>query len=111
MRRIGLGNYRTIFTSNDHRASLRMIYRMLPCAHAQVTAAHDDLKNRLLGGAVVQPGDHVARLDERTRRCVAWRAVTENLADEIFGQGRGAAYAEEILNETQPTTTICLVVR
>jgi hypothetical protein len=77
----------------------------------QVTTAQDDLKARLEAGAVVQPGDHVARLDERARRNVAWRGVAEDLADTIFGEGKGAIYCEEVLNSTAPTRTVSLTVR
>lgn len=77
----------------------------------QVTATQEGLKQRLEAGATVQPGDHIARLDERTRRNVAWRAVSENLADTVFGEGKGKEYCEEVLNSTQPTVTVALIVR
>ena len=77
----------------------------------QVEEAVQSIKARLEAGAIVQPGDHLAFLNEHSRRNVAWRAVTENLADEVFGQGQGKNYATEILNETQPTVTVSLVVR
>jgi hypothetical protein len=78
---------------------------------AQVEDAAQSIQARLEAGMPVQPGDHVARLDEHSRRNVSWRAVTENLADEVFGEGRGKAYANEILDETQPTISTSLVVR
>jgi len=78
---------------------------------AQMTAAQEDLKARLLGGAVVQPGDHVCRLDERSRRNVAWRAVAEDLANTVFGEGEGETYCQEILDSVPPTITVTLVVR
>jgi len=77
----------------------------------QAAEAEQSIKARLEAGAIVQPGDHLAFLNEHSRRNVAWRAVTENLADEVFGQGQGKNYATEILNETQPTVTVSLVVR
>lgn len=77
----------------------------------QVAAAQEDLKARLEAGAIVQPGDHVARLDERSRRNVAWRAVAEDLADTVFGKGQGASYCCEVLNSTKPSITVSLVVR
>jgi|ERR1700730_2672855 len=76
-----------------------------------VAAAREEFKARLEAGAVVQPGDHVARLDERARRNVAWRVVAENLADIILGDGKGVAYCEKVLNSTKPTRTVSLVVR
>jgi hypothetical protein len=77
----------------------------------QVDATQDDLKARLDAGAIVQPGDHVARLDERSRRNVAWRSVAEDLADTVFGEGKGEAYCEEVFASTTPTPTVSLVVR
>lgn len=38
----------------------------------QVAAAQDDIKARLEAGAIVQPGDHIARLDERSK-CTSGR--------------------------------------
>lgn len=77
----------------------------------QVKAAEENIKTRLEAGATVQPGDHVARLDERSRRNVAWRAISEDLADTVFGEGKGAAYCDEVLASTKPTVTVSLVVR
>jgi hypothetical protein len=77
----------------------------------QVETAQEEFKTRLEAGAVVQPGDHIARLDERARRNVAWRAISEDLADTVFGEGKGASYCDEVLGATQPTLTIALVVR
>jgi hypothetical protein len=77
----------------------------------QVGAAEADFKARLEAGAIVQPGDHVARLDERSRRNVAWRRVAEDLADTIFGDGKGVAYCDEVVNATKPSGTVGLVVR
>lgn len=78
---------------------------------AQVEAAKQNLKGRLLSGAVVEPGDHVARLDEHHRRNVAWRGIAEDLANTVFGEGAGVTYCNEVLSSTPPTVTISLVVR
>jgi hypothetical protein len=77
----------------------------------QVEAAERDFKSRIEAGAIVQPGDHVARLDERSRRNVAWRGVAEDLANTVFGDGNGAKFCDEVVNATHPTVTISLVVR
>lgn len=77
----------------------------------QVAAAEADLKARIGAGAIVQPGDHVARLDERSRRNVAWRCVAEDLANTVFGEGNGAAYCEEVLASIEPTRSLNLIVR
>jgi hypothetical protein len=55
----------------------------------QVAATQENLKTRLEAGAIVQPGDHIARLDERSRRNVAWRGVAEDLPETVFGDGKG----------------------
>ena len=77
----------------------------------QVAAAQDDIKARLEAGAIVQPGDHIARLDERSRCNVAWRGVAEDLANTVFGEGKGEAHCEEVLASSKPTVTVSLVVR
>jgi hypothetical protein len=77
----------------------------------QVAATQESLKTRLEAGATVQPGDHIARLDERSRRNVAWRGVAEDLAETVFGDGKGATYCDEVLASTEPTRTVTLVVR
>jgi len=73
---------------------------------AQVEQAAQSIQTRLEAGVRVEFGDHVARLDEHSRRNVAWRSVTENLADEVFGESQGKNYADEILSETQPGLTV-----
>jgi hypothetical protein len=75
----------------------------------QVTAAHDDLKARLEAGAAVQPGDHVAKLQEIFRRNVSWKDVATRLADKLYF-GKGLNYVERILRKTKPTRTVSLVV-
>ena len=77
----------------------------------QVTEAEENFKARLQAGAIVQPGDHIARLDERSRRNVAWRGVAEDLANTVFGPGNGVTYCDEIVNASKPTHTVSLVVR
>jgi hypothetical protein len=77
----------------------------------QVNAAEQDFKARLEAGAFVQPGDHVARLDERSRRNVAWRGVAEDLANTVFGNGNGVKFCDEVVNATKPTITVSLVIR
>jgi hypothetical protein len=77
----------------------------------QVDAAQAEFKARLEAGAIVQPGDHVARLDERSRRNVAWRGISEDLANTVFGDGNGVKFCDEVVNATQPTVTISLVAR
>ena len=77
----------------------------------QVAAAQEELKARLEAGATVQAGDHIARLDERARRNVAWRACAEDLANTVFGEGKGVAYCDEVLNSTKPTRTVSLKIQ
>ena len=77
----------------------------------QVAATEQELKARLEAGAFVQPGDHIARIDERSRRNVAWRKISEDLADTVFGKSNGAAYCDEVLASTEPTIKTNLVIR
>lgn len=89
---------------------LSLVARLLQLKE-QVDAAQAEFKARLEAGAVVQQGDHIARLDERSRRTVAWRGVAEDLANTVFGDGKGPAYCDEVLDATPSTITTSLVVR
>ncbi len=77
----------------------------------QITVAQEKLKALLEAGATVQPGDHIARLGERSRRNVAWREISESLGDAVFGDGNGALYCAEVLAVPDPQSPSPLYVR
>jgi hypothetical protein len=68
------------------------------------------LKARLEAGASVEEGVHTAEMRTSTRRTVAWKAVAADLADTVFGDGKGDSYCEDVLNSTVPTKTVSLHV-
>jgi hypothetical protein len=92
-------------------ALYRSIERRFEELEKQLTSAQEDLKARLTAGATVEAGSLVAFLEKRPRRNVAWRKVSEDLADTVFGKGSGAQYCEEVLASTPATVTTSLIVR
>ena len=78
---------------------------------AQVESIESDLKARLEAGATVQQGVHVASLKEIFRRNVAWRGISEGLADQLYGAGKGEPYCETVLQSTQPNRIVSLIVK
>ncbi len=77
---------------------------------ANLTEAEESLKFRLGAGARVESGVFRAWLKEHFRRAVAWREVSERLAERLYGNGRGFAYCENTLKNTKPTRTVTLHV-
>jgi hypothetical protein len=78
---------------------------------AQVESMESDLKARLEAGATFQRGVHIANLKEVFRRNVAWRGISEGLADQLYGVGKGEPYCETVLQFTQPNRIVSLVVK
>lgn len=76
----------------------------------QIEAAEKSVRTRLESGASVEAGEHTASLKESFRRNVAWREVSERLAERLYGEGRGEAYCENVLQNTKPSRTVSLVV-
>lgn len=87
--------------------SLRNRARQL---EAQIADAEKSVRDRLEAGGRVELGEHTATLKESFRRNVAWREVSERLADRLYGESRGVGYCEGVLNNTRPTRTVSLVV-
>ncbi len=77
---------------------------------ANLTEAEESLKFRLKAGARVESGVFRAWLKEHFRRAVAWREVSERLAERLYGEGRAFAYCENTLKNTKPTRTVSLHV-
>lgn len=76
----------------------------------QVEAKEAELKARLEAGVSVERGDHFAELKESFRRTVAWKSVAADLANTVFGEGKGLTYCEEVLASTEPSRIVGLNV-
>ncbi len=69
----------------------------------QHAALERQLTASLDSGAVVEPGNHTAKLRTTERRNVSWKKVVIRLKSE--------GYANKVLSATKPTTYTKLVVR
>ena len=69
---------------------------------AEQSALEHQLTTALDSGAVVEPGNHTAKLRTSERRNVSWKSVVERL--------RGAGYARKVLAATKPTNYTRLIV-
>jgi hypothetical protein len=87
--------------------SLRNRARQL---EAQIADAEKSVSDKLTVGASVEAGEHTASLKESFRRNVGWRDVSERLAERLYGEGRGEAYCENVLQNTKPSRSVSLVV-
>src|ERR1041385_5982321 len=76
---------------------------------AELEAAESKVQEALESGAMIEAGIHVASLKESLRRSVAWREIAERLADRLYSR-KGAAYCENVLQNTHPSKTFSLVV-
>jgi len=81
-------------------ASLSAQIDSLKSEHA---ALERQLTASLDSGAVVEPGNHTAKLRTTERRNVSWKKVVIRLKSE--------GYANKVLSATKPTTYTKLVVR
>ncbi len=89
-------------------AALLSLRGRLHQLQGQVEAEEVELKARLEAGAPVEPGDHIAQLDENFRRNVAWKDVVIRLADRLGLDGE--AYCANVLGNTKPARTVSLHV-
>jgi hypothetical protein len=76
-----------------------------------VESLESGLRARLEAGASVEQGVHIADLKEVFRRNVAWRGISEGLADQLHGAGKGESYCETVLQSTQPNRIVSLIVK
>jgi hypothetical protein len=74
----------------------------------QVETAEASIRQRLEQGASVEPGDHIARLNENFRRNVGWKDVATRLAERL--KLDGAMYCARVLSATKPTRTVSLFI-
>ncbi len=70
---------------------------------AEQSVLEHQLITSLGSGAVVEPGNHTAKLRTTERRNVSWKKVVIRLKSE--------GYANKVLSATKPTTYTKLVVR
>jgi len=74
----------------------------------ELVESHEaSIKARLEAGAPVQPGDHIARLEERFRANVPWKQKAVDLAVRLGLNGE--AWAQNVLTHTAKARTVQLV--
>jgi len=88
-----------------------LLRNILRQREGQLALIETNLKARLEAGATVEEGVHVAELKETLRRTVAWKSVAADLANTVFGEGKGMAYCDEVLAATAPDRYVSLVIR
>ena len=86
------------------------IRNMIESLKGDLEVVETQVKAGLEAGVPVEPGTHIARLKECFRRSVAWREIAERLAERLYGEGRGSAYAANVLQNTKPDRSVNLVV-
>ena len=74
----------------------------------QVEKAELSIQARLQSGAMLEPGDHIAKLKENLRRNVSWKDVAVRLAERL--KMDGSLYCAKVLASTKPTRTVSLVI-
>jgi hypothetical protein len=74
----------------------------------QVEKAEQSIQARLQSGAMLEPGDHIAKLKENLRRNVSWKDVTIRLAERLKLDGE--LYCAKVLASTKPTRSVSLVI-
>src|SRR5687767_4843215 len=75
---------------------------------AELELSEGITKAALEVGVSIEPGTHIASLKECFRRNISWRDVSVRLAERLYGEGRGSAYAENVLQNTKPDRTVSL---
>ena len=83
------------------RREARRIQEQLAKVEAEVKAA-------LNIGSEVEPGTHIARLDEHFRASIPWKEKAIDLADRLGLNG--PAWAQNVLSHTKKTRTVSLFV-
>lgn len=74
----------------------------------QVKEAEHDITARLEAGAPLEPGQHIAKVEEHWRRNIAWKEVVIRLASRLGLDGQ--AYTQNVLTHTKATRTVSLFV-
>ncbi len=84
-------------------ARFATITSQIDALKAEQSVLEQQLITALHSGAVVEPGNHTAKLRTTERRNVSWKKVVIRLKSE--------GYANKVLSATKPTTYTKLVVR
>ncbi len=79
------------------------IANQIDALKAEQLELEHQLTTALHSGAVVEPGNHTAKLRTTERRNVSWKSVVERL--------KGAGDVRQVLSHTKPKTFTKLVVR
>ena len=77
---------------------------------SRLETSEAEVKTALEAGTPVEPGVHVCSLKESLRRCIFWRDVAVRLAERLYGEGRGHAYAENVLQNSKPSKIVSLLL-
>ena len=80
----------------------------LAALEAHVAALESSMTSRLQAGIPVEPGVHVAKVQERSRRNVSWREVLISFASDLGYDGD--KYASEVLAATAANRTPVLII-
>jgi hypothetical protein len=68
------------------------------------------LKNLRTAGARVEKGTLTAELKYSERRTPSWKQEAIGLADTLYGKGEGEPWAKTVIEKTEPTPSVKLVV-
>ncbi|MHB8539816.1 MAG: hypothetical protein ACYDCD_02590 [Candidatus Acidiferrales bacterium] len=90
--------------------SIIWIERRITNMQVELDQKRDNVKAMLQSGVRVAEGEHTASLKDTGRRTVAWREKAEELADRIFGTGRGAGWADNVMKHTAKSESWKVVV-
>lgn len=94
--------------SQDELTELIRARNAIAELRSEVDALESSIKSRLESGASIQPGVHVAKLEEHSRRNVAWKDVVLRLAEKLGYDPE--AYTSNVLVHTKPTRYFSLEI-
>jgi hypothetical protein len=95
--------------TQEELETLLLLRNDLKKCEEQIESIESDLKARLVAGADVEEGVHVAALKETSRRNVAWKNVVIRLAERLKMDGE--LYCARVLASTKPNRTVSLDIR
>ena len=98
----------TIQIPQAQLATILQLRREARRIQEQLAKVEAEVKTALNVGAEVEPGNHIARLDEHFRASVPWKEKAIDLAVRLGLNGQ--AWATNVLSHTKPTRTVSLHV-
>lgn len=85
----------------DELESILVLKAQVQKMNSELAEKTESVKALLQAGAVVENGTRMASLKDNGRRSVAWREKVEELADRLYGEGRGKGYADNVMKNTK----------